>query len=112
MLPVAVNIKPNLEIGTFFRITDIGSLVSGIMGATLIFATLAFILYFVWGALRWLMAGGDKAQIELARQRITNAFIGLVLVATAWAIYLLVIYALGLEGVITLASGPAPIPGP
>lgn len=96
------------QLGTFFSITDVGSLISGILGAALLFASIAFVLYFVWGALGWLTAGGDKTQLELAKQRITNAFIGLVLVAVAWAIYLLVIHVLGLGGVINLTGGPAP----
>jgi hypothetical protein len=105
MFPVTVNIYDRLGIGTFFRITDIGSLVSGFLAAVLIFSSLAFIIYFVWGALSWLTAGGDKAQVEAARQRISNALIGLTLVAAAWAVYLLVIYVLGLGGVIGTAGG-------
>jgi len=102
ILPTTINILPKLEVGTFFRITSVGSLISGGLSAALVFAGLAFVLYFVWGAFRWLTAGGDKAQIENARSKITNAFIGLVLVAITWAVYLLVIYLLGLEGAINL----------
>ncbi|OGY16850.1 MAG: hypothetical protein A2785_03740 [Candidatus Chisholmbacteria bacterium RIFCSPHIGHO2_01_FULL_49_18] len=110
MFPVTVNIYDRLGIGTFFRITDIGSLVSGFLAAALIFSSLAFIIYFAWGALSWLTAGGDKAQVETARQRISNALIGLTLVAAAWAIYLLVIYVLGLGGAVgttnSVVGGP------
>lgn len=107
MLPVTVPLLPYLEIGTFFTISDFGKLVSGILGAALTVASLAFILYFVWGAIGWLTAGGDKTQLEMARQRITNAAIGLGLMAAAWAIYMLVIYMLGLGGVIQLGGGGA-----
>lgn len=105
MFPVTVPLLPHLEIGTFFTISDFGQLVSGILGASLTVASLAFILYFVWGALGWLTAGGDKTQLETARQRISNAAIGLGLMAAAWAIYMLVIYVLGLGGVINLTGG-------
>jgi hypothetical protein len=100
ILQTTVNIKPKLGIGTFFQITSVGSLISGILSASLTAASLAFIIYFVWGAMRWLTAGGDKNTVELARQKITNALIGLVLIAAAWAIYLIVIYVLGLGGII------------
>lgn len=45
-----------------------------------------FVLYFAWGALGWLMAGGDKAKLEEARQRITNGLIGLIILAGSVAI--------------------------
>lgn len=102
-LQTTVNISSQL--GSFFAITKVGPLISGILAASLTLAALAFILYFIWGAMRWLTAGSDKTQVELARQKITNAFIGLVLVAAAWAIYLLVIYVLGLGGIISTANG-------
>lgn len=104
LLQTTVNIRRYLDIGTFFRITDVGSLISGILGAVLTISALLFILYFVWGAMSWLLAGGDKTQIEVARQRITNALIGLVLVAAAWAVYILVIYVLGLGEAITTTN--------
>lgn len=102
IFPVTINIYNRLGVGSFFKITDVGSLISGALGATLIIAALAFIIYFVWGALNWLTAGGDKTQIEQARQRITQALIGLILVAASWAVYLLVFYVLGLGSAISL----------
>lgn len=38
------------------------------------------------GAIGWLTAGGDKQQVSTARDRITTAAIGLVLVIAAYAI--------------------------
>jgi uncharacterized membrane protein len=93
---ISVDIGSRLGIGTFFEITDVGSVVSSIMVAALIIASILFVLYFVWSAFRWLTAGGDKTQIEIARQRMTNAFVGLILTAAIWAVFLIVIYILGL----------------
>lgn len=45
-----------------------------------------FVLYFVWGALRWMTAEGDKAKFEEGRQKITNALTGLVILAASVAI--------------------------
>lgn len=111
ILPVTINLAPELGIGTFFRITDVGTLISGILGAALLFAGIFFVLYFIWGAFRWLTSGGDKAQVENARSKITNAAIGLALVAVTWAVYLLVIYFLGLQGAINISgeSGGDPV---
>jgi hypothetical protein len=96
LLGLPIDVGSQLGIGDFFRITSISSLISGTLSLALIFGSLAFILYFAWSAVRWLSSGGDKAVIESARNRMTNAFIGLVLVAAAWAVYILVVYILGL----------------
>jgi hypothetical protein len=91
---VTANIGDNLD--GFFRISSMGALVSGILSAALLLASLAFILLFAWAALNWIMSEGDKSKIEAARGKLSNAFIGLLLTAAAWAIYLIVIYMLGL----------------
>lgn len=93
---VPVNVSSRLDIGTFFLITDIGSLISGVIGMALVVGALAFILYFAMSAFNWTTAGGDKSKVEAAKQRMTNATVGLTLIAATWAIYLLVIYILGL----------------
>jgi Type IV secretion system pilin len=44
------------------------------------------VIYFVWGAVDWIMAGGDKEKISNARKKMTNAIIGLILLALSFAI--------------------------
>lgn len=64
----------------------IGTILSGIIG---LFILIAFILSFIFvilGALNWITSGGDKAKVETARTRIINALVGLILVASIWAI--------------------------
>jgi len=59
-------------------------------------AILAFI-YIVLGGLQWITSGGDKTHLEAARNKITNAIVGLIIVAAAWAIMLLVQQFLGIN---------------
>lgn len=50
---------------------------------------LAFIIAFVMlliGGIRWIMAGGDEKSVEKARNTITAALIGLVIVLVAYAL--------------------------
>lgn len=58
---------------------------------------LAFILYFLWGALQWIMAGGDKGKIEEARGKITQGLIGLALLAASFVIIKFLQSAIGLD---------------
>lgn len=52
-------------------------------------AAVAVLFYLLWGAFDWIIAAGDKAKVEKAQQKITQAIIGiLVLVGslTLWTI--------------------------
>ncbi len=42
---------------------------------------LGFVIMFLWGAVDWILSGGDKEKIAGARKRITTAIIGLVLMS-------------------------------
>ncbi len=55
---------------------------------TIIFtvAALLVLLMLIWGAISWIMSGGEKEAIGKARGRITNALIGLAILALAFFI--------------------------
>lgn len=49
----------------------------------------AAVIFFIWlllGGIQWILSGGDKQKTEAARNQITAALIGLVIVFSAWAI--------------------------
>ncbi|PWU23783.1 hypothetical protein C5B42_01830 [Candidatus Cerribacteria bacterium 'Amazon FNV 2010 28 9'] len=56
------------------------------MTVTLGIVGLLVFIYLVWGGVEWITAGGDKSKTESARQKLTNAIIGLAIVAAAFAI--------------------------
>jgi len=62
------------------------SIVSGLITLALIVAAVIFFFMLLIGGVQWIMSGGDKQNVENARNRITNALIGLVIVFAAWAI--------------------------
>ncbi len=76
--------------------TDLGSFVSKSFSAVILVAGLATFMYLVYGGVSWIMAGGDKGKLEEARAKITNGIVGLAIVASAWAIYLLLDYFFGI----------------
>lgn len=75
----------------------IGSLVSGFIGAFFIFAFIIAIFYLLLGGFNWITSGGDKAKLQAARDEITNALIGLVVVGAGWAMMTLVGDFLGIQ---------------
>lgn len=61
-------------------------MVSGFVRVVLVVAGLAFFFILVIGGVKWILSGGDKAHTEGARNQITAALVGLVIVFSAWAI--------------------------
>ena len=57
-----------------------------LISLVLIIGVVIFTFVLVLGAISWISSGGDKAQVESARGKVTTAIIGLVLLFSAWAI--------------------------
>ncbi len=78
--------------GQFDRLgtLTIPGIISALIRLTLVVAALVFFFILVIGGIRWILSGGDKAQTEAARNQITAALVGLVIVFAAWAIIQLV----------------------
>ena len=82
-LPVDLN--PTGDFALLGALTP-GSIVSGLIRFTLVIAAIIFFFILVVGGIQWIVSGGDKANTEAARGRITAALVGLVIVFAAWAI--------------------------
>lgn len=55
---------------------------------TLFFAVggIGVVIYFIWGAVDWILSAGDKEKVSNARKKMTNAIIGLILLSMSFAI--------------------------
>ncbi len=90
--------------GAVSALTKVTQVVSSIIGIMTIAALIWFIFQFLVGGLNWLTSGGDKGKLQQARDRITNAFIGLVIVIAGWAILALVGMFFGFDTLIDPAT--------
>jgi len=70
---------------------DIGSLINQVLTFVFIIAVLLVFLYIIWGGIEWITSGGDKGKTESARNKITAAVIGLVILLASFAILQLVL---------------------
>lgn len=73
----------------------IGQTIGFVVAAAFIIAVLVALLFLIWGGIKWITSGGDKAGVEAARNQIIAAVIGLIVVFLAFFILNLV---LGLFG--------------
>lgn len=84
------------EQDSFFQ-TNIGAIISAGIDAALVIGSLLALGYLLWGGIDWLTSEGDKEKYTTARNKIMHAIIGLVIIATSYAIWKIIIYFLGLS---------------
>src|SRR5438105_3470121 len=70
---------------------SIGPLVSTAVTVLLIVAVLISLFFLIWGGIRWITSGGDKAKVAEARSHIIAAIVGLVIAFLAFFILTLVL---------------------
>lgn len=71
---------------TVFAFPDIGNLIQIVVQTAIIIAGLAAFIFLILGGFEYLTSGGDKVHAQSARDRITYAILGLVIVVAAIAI--------------------------
>lgn len=101
-------VAPKSGGANLFNITDVGQLVSAAVGVLLILSALLAFFYLILGGIQWITSGGDKANMEAARNKITHAIVGLIIVGAAWAMMILVQNFLGVQIIGGTLSFPKP----
>lgn len=66
--------KPETQLETF---------ITTIVTAITVTAGMAFIIYFIVGGFKWITSSGDKSKAEEAKTELTQAAIGLIVVAVS-----------------------------
>jgi len=93
----SINLKPSGGLAGSLTGLTIDKIVAGGLRLILVVAAIVFFFILVIGGVKWIMSGGDKSQTEGARNQITAALVGLVIVFAAWAIAQLVGTFFGVE---------------
>lgn len=92
------DIKSQLNTGSGFQFqSDLGKIITSLIDVAIVAAAIATLLYLILGGINWITSGGDKQKTEEAQKTITNAIIGLALIAAAYAIFRLINSFLGLD---------------
>lgn len=89
-------------------VNDLGTLVNNLLTLFFTVGGIAFVIMILWGAVDWILSGGDKEKLAGARKRITTAIIGLVLLSLTFVILVVLGQILGLKA---LYSGQFEIKG-
>lgn len=94
--------RPVGQFGTPGGIADLGAGNFGAIvgrGITILFvlAIVIALVFLVYGGIKWILSGGDKAAVEAARNTIVAAIVGLVVVFLSYFILNLVLGFFGLK---------------
>jgi hypothetical protein len=90
----AINTGEEINPGKGFA-TDIGTLINGALSFVMVIAALLVFGYLIMGGIEWITSGGDKTKTEGARNKITAAVIGLIILAASYAILIIILNFLG-----------------
>jgi hypothetical protein len=74
-----------------------GVLITKILTISSVIGALMVLLNLIWGGIEWITSGGDKGKAESARNRITQSIIGLIVLASVVALFMLIQEFLDLE---------------
>lgn len=88
---------------------NIGSLINGALTLIMIVGAFLVLVYLILGGIEWITSGGDKSKTESAQNKITNAVIGLIILAASYAILLIVLNFLGFENIAEVFNSVKPI---
>jgi len=92
-----INLRPGKGFSVPLETLTFGQVVGAAIVLILIIAAIVFFFVLIIGGVRWITSGGDKTATEGARNQITSALIGLVIVFAAWAILQLVQIFFGID---------------
>jgi len=85
--------------------SSFGDLINQGINLVFIIAGIAVLIYLFFGAFTYLTAGDNEDQVKSARTRITNAIVGLIILAAAWAIWRFIISIIpGLESLLGVTN--------
>lgn len=76
---------------------QLGTFLSSLITTFTVVAGLAFIIYFIMAAFKWITSSGDKNKTEEAKTQMTQAVLGLIVVVAGYFIVALIGGVLGLD---------------
>lgn len=103
-LAVTTSISPCPTEGGFTKLCNVGKngfgpVLGQVLQIVLTIAVIIALAFLIWGGIKWIMSGGDKAKVESARNTIIAAIIGLIVAFLAYFVIQVVLNLFGLGSI-------------
>lgn len=76
---------------------SLGGLVGSVITAIFVIAVIIALAFLIFGGIKWILSGGDKAGVEGARNMIVASIVGLIIVFLSYFVLNLVLSLFGLS---------------
>lgn len=97
MLQLTIDLADQAEKSNLTGFTSFGNFITTTMEGILAIGAVLLLLYLVWAGIEWITAAGDSGKVQKARDKITQSVIGLIVLASAWALFILMQNFLGIS---------------
>jgi hypothetical protein len=84
---------------------DLGKVIMVLVNVFITVAAIFVFVYALWGTIDWIMAGEDKDKYAGARKKITNAFVGAIMLAVVIVVWTVVTGSI--LGIVRISNGIA-----
>jgi len=84
----------------FFAYQSFDKFLPNLLQIALILGAIAAFAFLIWGAIDYIISGGNQERVKTSKTMIGNALAGLAILAAAWVIWRLITYFLGLSSTI------------
>ncbi len=82
---------------SLFPITTLDQFLPKLLQVALILGSVFTLIWLIWGGLEFILSGSDPERSKSAKNKMTQAVIGLAFLASIWVIWRLVTYFLGIS---------------
>ena len=97
VLAVDINISPPPQANGLQDPNLVASAPQFLVTLLFVVAVIVAIVFLIYGGIKWILSGGDKAKVEEARKTIIGAIVGLIIAFLAYFILTLVLSIFGLS---------------
>jgi hypothetical protein len=94
---VAVSTCPTTFMSLCKPVGEDSTFISSVISLLLFIAVVLALIFLLYGGIRWITSGGDKAKLDAARTTITGAVVGLILTFLAFFIINIIGFLFGIQ---------------
>lgn len=74
--------------GQFAPLTEItfAAMISSAVNLVLIVASILFVFNFLFGGIKFMLSGGNKEKLDIAKRQLMSAILGIIIIFSSWAV--------------------------